>query len=298
MRRAFLVVCIILAAVALLWLAGSKAMSEPESDALAEPWPAGLGAAANVPRHYPPTVENEAARALRTFPFPAELRKELGAYVKQEIARGSADVAPPPSTTGAFLAAHVRELEALEETLTTQPIVWKSDLAKGHSAPLPDLRQVIDVQRLLLARALSRHDDPAAWHELHATWSVSRALLRRPELISALVGLAIARSTNAVARTLPPPAPAWREEMLSTDYSRAMVAALQAESWSRAMDMRNETFVDEDAKHDPAAPVERVFDVFVAPQRRRWAAEVLGARRKTAEAFHAMPQCAIPLNAT
>lgn len=297
MRRAATAVLVILAAVALLWLAGSHWMSQPESDAFAEPWPAGLGPAATVAQRYPPTAESEAARALRTFPFPAALRNELGAFMKQQVERASDEVAPLPSATGAFLAAHVAELDALEEMLTTRPIVWQSDFSRGFGAPVPNLRQVLDVNRLLFARALSRHGDPAAWRELHAAWSVSRALLRRPELISALIGLSIARSANAVARDLPSPAPLWREEMLTTDYSRAMVAALQAAAWSTATAIRDHTLVDEDAKHDAAAPLERAFDFLLASQRLRWASELIASDREACASLYGQRACIVPANA-
>jgi hypothetical protein len=288
MRRAAIVVLIVFACVALLWVAGAKVVSSMESDALDEPWPAGLGTAATVPQRYPPTVESDAARALRLFVVPPALRKELGEFVKQEIGRSSTDVAPLPSATGAFLAVHVEELDSLEQILTTQPIVWESDLRKPRrDAPLPNLRQVFDVQRLLLARALSRHDDRAAWDDLHATWSISRAMLRRPELIAAVVGIAVARNTNAVARTLPPPAPAWRDEMLITGYSRALIAALQADSWSTSIAINDYSFVDEDARNSVTAPLRRGFDFVLSPYRRHSAAALMRAERETAAVLYA-----------
>jgi hypothetical protein len=294
MRRSVIAVLFVLSGTALFWLAGSTVVSSMEANALDEEWPAGLGAASTVPARYPPTVENDAARVLRTFVIPETLRKELGDYVKQEIERPSIDVAPLPAATGAFLAVHATELDALEQALTTQPIVWESDFSKGTSAPLPDMRHVLEVQRLLLARALSRHSDPAAWNELHAAWTVGRTLLRRPELISVLVGLAMARNTNAIARTLPPPVPPWREEMLTTDFSRALIAGLQAESWSTTRAIRNHTFVDEDVKHDDAAPVKRVLDFVLTPYRRQAAAELLRAERAAAASLHAIRSCVVP----
>ena len=297
MRRVAIAILIVLAGVALVWIAGSHVVSSLESDALADEWPAGLGAASTVPQRYPPTTESDAARAIRTFVLPAALRNELGTYVRQEIARSSRDVAPLPSATGAFLAANVAELDTLDEMLTTQPIVWEGDITKGLGGPLPDVRHLVDVQRLFVARALSRRGDPAAWNDLRVSWNIARAQLRRHELIVALVGLGMARMTNAAARVLPPPAPAWRDEMLATDYSRAMIAVLQADTWSVTNAIRKYTFIDEESKRPRFRAPMRALDFVLAPYRRHSAAELMRAERETAAELYGLRDCIVPQDA-
>lgn len=296
MRRAVLVLLLLAAGVAVVWLAGSRLVSASEEDASAEVWPAGLAALTSVPQRYPRTTDSEAARALKTLDVPDALRKELGEYVRAEVGRPSIVAAAPPAAVASYLAAHAAQLDALEQVLTSQPIVWESDLvnrpARSPAAPLPDLRQIVQVERVLVARALSRPRDAAAGRSLHAVWNVGHALLQRQELVAALVGVSFARTVNAASRFLAPPAPAWRAEMLTMDYSRAAIAALQADLWSATAAIRDFSFIDDDT-NAAAKPFLRGADLLLIPYRRQAAAELLRAERKTAATLYAQPNCIV-----
>jgi len=92
------------------------------------------------------------------------------------------------------------------------------------------------LQRMLIARALekARNNDPASWNELRASWELSRGLWSRSDLMSILIALSSTRMSNAAARKLPLPAPAWFAEQQSFDVRRAMAAAQQADAWAMA----------------------------------------------------------------
>jgi hypothetical protein len=295
MRRFAIVLAAAAVVVVLIWMAGSAWMASSGADAAAEPWPAGLGPASAVPARYPRSVDSDAVRAISHLTVPEPLQRELSAYVKQEIERTTPDVAPLPPATAAFLTANAAAVDDLQRLATMTPIVWNTDLALGRKGPLPKLSDVLEAQRLLLARALAHHGDDAAWNDLHASWSLSRALLGRPELISGLVGLAIARNTNAVARTLPPPAPAWRREMLAFDYRRAFVATLQAEAWMSSDVIRNRLFDQESG--GSSSPLRAFVGVITSPYRERSSSDLVRAEREAAAALYAAPQCLVPSGA-
>src|SRR5207244_3328290 len=90
------------------------------------------------------------------------------------------------------------------------------------------------ISRLLVADALlkARGGDAAAWDDLHAIWLLDGGLRPRPDLISQLISLAMARMTNAAAAKMPLPEPAWLGELRAADYRRSYMAAMQAEAWS------------------------------------------------------------------
>lgn len=87
--------------------------------------------------------------------------------------------------------------------------------------------------RLLIARALirGRSGDPDVWDDLRAVFKLERSVQSRPELISQLIALNIARAVNAVAWKMPLPAPAWLAELLATDYRRLLLRGMQHDAW-------------------------------------------------------------------
>src|SRR5213075_750156 len=89
------------------------------------------------------------------------------------------------------------------------------------------------LMKLFIARSLSKtaNRDATSWDDLHANWLLAQPLLRRPELISQLVGLAGVRMTNAAAAKMPLPVPSWFNELQSFDYRHAFVGSYQNEAW-------------------------------------------------------------------
>jgi hypothetical protein len=301
---------LLVAAVAVVWLVGYSITDSMTKNDLHADWPLGLGGADSVPRRFPPIGATEGVEALTTAAarLGIDLRershgmdtptlRSAADYVTAEVTRTTNDVQQPPSPLGAFLATHSPELDEVETIATTAPLGWPEDVQKGHEAPLPNLIGIVRLQRLLLARALARHADSAAWNELHASWNLGRALLGRPEMISNLVGLAVVRNTNAVARTLPPPAPTWRNEMLAFDYRRAFVASQQAEAWMVATAGRRLSSVNEDIRPDGNRPIHRIASIVLRPYVSYSAAGLEKAYRDSSSAFASMNQCGIDVDA-
>jgi hypothetical protein len=248
MRTVVVVVAVILALVVVGGIIGDRVTTVAMRSAGQEPWPLGLGTLASVEARVKPQRTNDAARQLIVlakpldFSFaPSEMtlppstpRTAIGEYVRREHARPEATIGEPPAEVATYLDSHATEIDALRDHLLRESIQWDLDPSKGNDGSIPSLRDHMQVARLLSARALvrGRAHDGQSWNDLHAVWRLTQSLETRPELISQLIVLAMARSVNAVAWKLPAPAAPWFEEVQQVDHRRLLIGAHQYEMWA------------------------------------------------------------------
>jgi hypothetical protein len=313
MRKFLLFTVALIAAAWLLMWGGARLMDRAYTSASGHEWPLDLGLIEGVPARYPPAEMSPAALRLiqaaarcQIDMAPRELRPSFAGvsdplgptrqgvteYVRQQIERPDPAIAGPPQGVAEFLAAHAGDLADVRSVLlTSDPLVWPTNLQAGPAAPLPNLLGHMYLARLLQANALDRGriGDRGAWDDLRASWNLTGGLWKRPELISWLIALAIARNTNAIARKLPVPEPQWLREMQELDYRRSALAAYQAEAWSIRNGAYIETTID-----DETGFVRRVTDVVMAPYTQMSAADLVEAERKTARVIAANERCDFP----
>ena len=299
----------VIAAWLLMW-AGAGLMNRAYTSSAGHEWPYDLGLIEGVPARYPATEMSPAAlqlvqaasacqieiapRPLQSPPTPqtdplGATRRSVTEYVREQIERPDAAITPPPADVGEFLAGHAGDLAVVRSVLLGQgPMVWPSNLQAGPEAPLPNLLGHMYLGRLLQANALDRAriGDRGSWDDLQASWNLTQGLWKRPELISWLIALAIARNTNAIARKLPLPEPEWLREMQEFDYLRTAVAAHQAEARSIKDGVYAETTVN-----DEAGLLRRVTDVVMQPYTRMSAADLIEAERQFAHAVASNKSC-------
>jgi hypothetical protein len=309
-RKFVLFVVIFTVAAWLLMWAGAGLMNHAYTTSKGHEWPLHLGLIDGVPARYPATEMSPAAlrlvqaasasqieiapRPLQSPPTPqtdplSNTRRSITDYVRVQIERPDATITSPPADVGEFLAGHAGDLAVVRAILLgEEPIVWPSNLQSGPEAPLPNLLGHMYLARLLQANALDRAriGDRGSWDDLEASWNLTRGLWERPELISWLIALAIARNTNAIARKLPVPEPEWLSEMQEFDYLRTAVAAYQAEAWSIKDGVYFETTVS-----DETGLFRRVTDIVMRPYTRMSAADLIEAERQIAHAVASNQSC-------
>jgi hypothetical protein len=227
----------VVAVIAAAWLIITLVAGSANSTAVARDWPMGLGSLESVPPRFPNQTRTAAALELErlsgavgiTFDRSAPTQSgpdPFADYVRQQVQRTDRGIDPaPPIPPGvAAIRAHL---------LSGEPIGWDVEISRLSGAPLPNLVAHMKLSRLLTASALerARTGDAGAWDDLHAQWALSRGLWRRPELVSAMIALAIDRNVVLVAPRMPLPAPAWFGEMRAFDYRKEMLAAMQGEAW-------------------------------------------------------------------
>lgn len=255
MRKALLSVVAVAILGLIGWLSVRSYARICEDRAAGMPWPGGLGRLDAVPKRFPVTEQSAGATKLVQLASAAQIdlavRERLGTakppdarfeaartaisdYVKTQFERSGDAIDAPPPPAAHYLAENEQALNAVRDHLLSgTPIVWETNISEGFEAPIPNSAGHMNLQKILAARALdkARRNDPAAWDELHASWKLNRVLWQRPDLISIVVATASTRMSNAAARKMPLPAPAWFQETLTFDYLGAMAASQQAEAW-------------------------------------------------------------------
>lgn len=240
---------IILALIVTAWLIGSVTAKTALHNTERETWPAGLGTLASARARVWPQTTNDAARQLVALAKPLQISFDMppprnrvaapvnGAvmdHLKAEHARAEATIGAAPAEVVAYLAAHQKEIDAVRDhLLRAETIQWDFLPTEWLDAPVPNLVGHMSLARLLTVRALEygRAKDPRAWDDLHAAWRLGRSLETRPEIISQMIFLSIARSVNAVAWKLPQPEAPWFAEVQNVDHRQLFLRAHQHETW-------------------------------------------------------------------
>src|SRR5437879_1791411 len=140
------------------------------------------------------------------------LSRAISSYDEAELTRPGGKIEPPPDAVRAFLETRDREIGDVVSFLSTsEPPAWKVDVLLGYEAPIPNLLGILRIQRLLVAQALNRaqlgreNEDEQVFQ---ASWNRNASLRTRPDAISQLIAIAIARMQAGLARRVPlAPAP-------------------------------------------------------------------------------------------
>ncbi len=315
MRVLVPVLAIILATIIAAWfIAGTTATSTIEK-LDEQTWPAGLGTLASAGGRVQRQTTNAAARQLTLLATPLQISFEMPSkraplpinaaimdYLKAEHVRAEATIGAPPAAVVAYLAEHESEIDAVRDHLLhARTIQWQLEPSKWVDAPIPNLLGHMHLTRLLTARALhyARADDVRAWDDLHAAWRLARSLEPRPELISQMIFLAIARSVNATAWKLPQPAASWFDEVRTVDHRQLLLRAHQHETW--LIVRHSDEMVDDGIKGVLAKPYMQWSTINFTHHQRDTAAQIAAATACTFDGvafaqqrFDAIPRWNVP----
>jgi hypothetical protein len=288
-----LAIAVVIVAAALVFM---FAANDAKQTANSREWTMGLGTLDSVPKRYPPRKTNAAALELERLAKPIGVdfqgRRDRGAgevatYLRTQLARPEATIDPAP----AFLEQNRAGIDAVRaHLLSAGPLEWELDLSHGLSGPMPSFRSQMEVGRLLTANALdrARRGDAGAWDDLRAEWELTRNLWQRPEMISSMIGLTLARHIAAAARKMPAPAPAWFNEVRTFDYRKAMLASLQSDTWIIGAELKDVSIDDSGMN-----PIRRVRDWMAKPYLVMARADFLAHQRETAAVLAKAPTCAL-----
>jgi hypothetical protein len=169
-------------------------------------------------------------------------KARFGVYVEEQIERPRRGVDPPPPELAAFLDERSAELAAIRRRLIDGPQpLWELKIEQLFAAPIPNLLGNIDLQKLLLADALSRQaggDRRGALESLEASWRLNAALRDDPVLITQLIRIAVARMQVGALRQLGDVPEVWRQRLASADYREAFLAAMRLDGrlWTQLDD--------------------------------------------------------------
>lgn len=210
--------------------------------------PAGVDPAPPPPDPAPPAGETVLANATpprprRSHPDPAVARefRAIAAmareYTDREAKSSQERLGAPPPGLEDFLSQNDATLSAIRSILLAkESVAWEMDGSKRNDSPFPNLNGIGQLQRILFSRALvecraQRFDD--ALETLEACWRLNDALRMRPEVISQLILLAIAKPLVGVLRKIEVPAYGWPDRLRDGSVMQAFLAALENQVWFR-----------------------------------------------------------------
>lgn len=162
------------------------------------------------------------------------LNQAIGDYGQAELARVGGTVTAPPQTVLAFLETHHSEISKIVSFLSTsKPPAWKMKVSLRSEAPIPNLLGQIRLQQLLVTEALNQTrigEQGEAVRAFRASWTLNKSLRDRPDVISQLIAISIARMQVGLARKLVVGPVEWRDRLSDHDYRVSLLTAMEVES--------------------------------------------------------------------
>ena len=177
----------------------------------------------------PVTEPNDTAKALdglaeklglgkadKTGPWKS-VAEPLGNYLKEALEKTAGPGMPPPEAVAKFLRDQAPVIAGVRRLLLENPPpVWKQTNKGFADASLPNLLQTLNLEKVLATDALaavSRGERDLALEDLDAGWRLCDALNKRPELISALVTIAMVRMPVGVLRFVDDVPAKWQDRL-------------------------------------------------------------------------------------
>ena len=181
-----------------------------------------------------PTVDDG-----RTHPTleASELFQSLavGAFVRHELGVTDEGIGRPSAQLENFLSDHDGEIATIQSVIRKgSGPQWGVNVSQGSHGPTLSFLGIIQLQRLLLARALVAArvgNIDEALENVESSWRLNDALAVRPELICQIILLASARLQAGTLRKIDSPAYGWADRLRDRRLYLGFLAALQNEVW-------------------------------------------------------------------
>ena len=175
--------------------------------------------------------DNRARPSVEAAAANQAVQSALRVFLEGELRRTEERVGVPPRAVERFLADHEAELTTIVSVLLSeQSLQWEMDVTRKEEPLTPNLLGQIQLQRLLVTRALlemRRMEPLAADQTLAASWRLNEALSARPELISHLIVVAVAKYQAGAVRKLVEPAAGWADRFRSREFFLRFMAVFE-----------------------------------------------------------------------
>jgi hypothetical protein len=157
-------------------------------------------------------------------------------FLDRELKNPAEKIGAPSRELERYLEEHQDAMVSIESVLLRDADVqWEMDVSLGYTSPLPNLLGHMRLQRLIVARALleaRRGEAEGALETLEASWRLNQTLSSRPEMISQLIVVAVARLEVGALRKMDAPAYGWADRLRDGRLFSAYLAAFQNQAWS------------------------------------------------------------------
>ncbi len=281
---AFLAACV--------WIMGGDAWAARREGRSEFAWNAAFGRLEELTKKYPKVETNETAKrlevlakapgfdfdlapAVRTAGSPPRRRPPVeermaqvtGDFLSAQIGQPEASIEEPPEELTRFIEEKRDGLDGIESLLIAGPSpTWSFDISRP--GPMPNGLGLFQIQRILLARALSASRGgrgEAAARSLEASWNLNESLRGRPEVLSLLMAVAVARLEVGVLRKVSVDERLWRQRLATLDPRGPLLDALVLEARRNSTRKWWRDFF-QNAAHSPW--YKRTRDLFASPMER------------------------------
>ncbi len=188
----------------------------------------GIGPAVSS-REEPPTPGGE----MQEF---ENIREELDKFLNSQLEKPTSNV-QIPAVLQDYLQKRAGEISAIRRHVaSSETPVWQMDIERflDISAPLPNLGGLLKLQKILMLDILvkNRIDKKAdLWPMMAVSYQLNQALRNRPDAVSQLLALIVAKMQAGVARQLHALPPEGLANMMAVDYQKSLERALMLEAW-------------------------------------------------------------------
>ncbi len=171
------------------------------------------------------------SRSGSTAGFSEKERAAISDYVTAKLVRPDESVGAPSPEVATLLGRHRAALTTFEELFASAPPPrwgWDSAVTAGERRE-PNLLGHIQLQRLLVADALASAASgkgAAASRALEASWKLNEGLASRPEAISQIMAIAVARYEAGALRKIDASAEDWTPRLAAMGARANLVDAL------------------------------------------------------------------------
>jgi hypothetical protein len=165
-------------------------------------------------------------------------------FISDQIEMEDDAIGMPSAKLQAFLVAKAETLQRITDLLSSgESPRWELDVRRGAGAPSPGSIGQIRLQRLLIARALidvreARMEE--AVRLLEASWRLNQSLVGRPELVSQMLAIAVARLQAGALRKGPFPVDPWVDRLRFGELRSSLMTSIADDAVFAAISVRHD----------------------------------------------------------
>lgn len=246
-------------AIGLGLFVGAGMISSRKSRLAREGWNETLGTYDEIMQRFPAREANVSARQLEGLcaAFGIELaprwekdrerpsvdaarehdavKREMAAWLFRQIEQPRFAREPPPESVEKFLRDHSADVDAVRQQLIhSDPPLWKRQMEKLFTAPVPNLTGHLELQKVLIADSQMRlrvGEGSLALDDLEASWRLNLALRDYPLLMTEFIAMTVARMQAGALRQVGAAPSVWSKRFVELDFRESLMTALGFEGW-------------------------------------------------------------------
>lgn len=167
-----------------------------------------------------------------------QIREELDRFLETELEKTTgSQSSPAPESLRSYLQSRKAEFQAIRSHLLNSELpIWERDLKRrlDINSPWPSMLGLLNLQKLLILDVLEKNrlgQDQAGIDSLEASWKLNQTLWDRPDLISQVIAILVAKLQAGALRKIDGLPAQWQQRAIARDYQNSMLKSLEMESW-------------------------------------------------------------------